>query len=44
MLISSIQQNIYILFNTLFHMVYHRILNIILCTIQQGLVVYPFYM
>lgn len=30
MLISSIQQNIYILFNFLFHMVYHKILDIIL--------------
>ena len=25
-------------------MVYHRILNIALCVIQQDLVVYPFYM
>ena len=32
--------HIYILFvNILFHMVYHRILNIVLCAIQQDLVV-----
>ena len=34
---------IHIHFHILFHIVYYRILNIVLCAIQQDLVVYLFY-
>ena len=49
-LISGVQQSdsvihihIFILFQILSHIDYHRILNIVPCAIQQDLVVYPFY-
>ena len=47
-LISAVQQSdlviyMYIFFIFIFVMVYHRILNIVLCGLQWDLVFYPFY-
>ena len=47
-LITAVQQSdsvihVYILFHIFSIMVYHKILNTVACAIQQGLVIYPFY-